>query len=189
MRALVATVLMLFAISARAEVIEIHDYVPPKVLPKPSRSWNPNRLPPYSDAAILQDAWVRSWLLLDIDAHGKVARFKFLRRPGYDLEPIAAREVWNLTFDPARDNTNRPVGTLIVWRIEWPSAGWMLDRFGTYLVWPPKNADNGVSPVEDVPCASRGSLDLESIHPVFRDCSQPDLRRVNVEPWVTRPGS
>ncbi|HEY1815092.1 MAG TPA: hypothetical protein VGG74_22250 [Kofleriaceae bacterium] len=189
MRALVATIVMLFALSAHAEVIHVHDYVPPKVLPKPSQSWNANRLPPYSDAAVLQDAWVRSWLLLDIDAHGKVARFKFLHRPGYDLEPIAAREVWNLTFDPARDNRNRPVGTLIVWRIEWPSAGWMMSRFGTYLVWPPKNADNGVSPVALVPCAGSGPLQLESIHPVYRDCSKPDLSRVNAEPWITRPGS
>jgi hypothetical protein len=189
MRPLVATIIMLCAISARAEVIEIRDYVPPKVMPKPAPSWNPNRLPAYSDAAVLQDAWVRSWVLLDIDAHGKVERFKFLRRPGYDLEPIAAREVWSLTFDPARDNGNRPVGTLVVWSIEWPSHGWMMDRFGSSLVWPPKYPVSNVSPVELVPCAGSGPLQLESIHPVYRDCSPPDLSRVNVEPWITRPGS
>jgi hypothetical protein len=185
MRVLVA-VFMLVAISAHAEVIEIHDYIPPKVLPKPAGHWNPRALPPYSDEAIVRDAWVRVWLLLDVDAHGKVQHFKFLSHPGYDLEPIAAREVWQLSFDPALDHHDRPTETLILWRIEWPSYGWMMARFGSIAVWPRANWFTGLSPVMSVPCAGSGPMQLESVHPTYRDCSQPDVSHVDTEPWIDR---
>jgi len=174
------------AISAQAEVIEIHDYLPPKVQPKPVATWNPERIPAYSEAAILEDAWTRAWVLLDIDVHGRVTRFKFLNRPGHDLEPIAAHEVWSLAFDPALDDHDKARESLVVWRIEWPSHGWLMDRFGTAARTPRRNWFTGLSPIMNVPCAGSGPMQLESVHPTYRDCSMPDMTRVNVEPWIVR---
>ena len=195
MRALIS-VFMFITISATAhagEVIDIHDYVPPKVMPKPSAHWDPMALPKYSDEAALDDVWVRAWLLLDIDAQGHVTRFKFLNRPGYGLEPIAADEAWRLSFQPARDNRNQPTETLVVWRIEWPSYGWLSDLFHSVQRWPEpqkrislRNEAN-VSPAMFVPCKGSGPLNLSSLHPVYRDCSMPDLTKINVERWVERP--
>jgi hypothetical protein len=170
--------------AARAdEVIEIHDYVPPK----PAASWDARKLPAYSAEAIVHDAWVRSWLLLDIDTHGKVTRFKFLKHPGYNLESIAANEVWKLSFDPAHTKGNTPIETKAVWRIEWPSHGWLMDRFGTAASWPRVEFLSRISPAMRVPCAGSGPLQLESVHPVYRDCSMPDVTRADSERWIVRP--
>ena len=38
-----------------------------------------------------------------------------------------------------------------------------------------------------VPCAGSGPLNLGSVHPVYKDCSQPDLSRADKEPWLARP--
>jgi hypothetical protein len=179
--------LLFFTIPAQAgEVIEIHEHLPPKVLPRPVH-YNPRRVRAYSDAAVLSDAWTRAWVLLDVDATGKVTRFKFLKRPGYDLESIATREAFKVSFEPARDDRDRPMETQIVWRIEWPSHGWLADRFGITTGLP---ADFGFpprSPMAYVPCAGSGPLHLGSVHPVYRDCSKPDLARADVEAWITRP--
>jgi hypothetical protein len=179
MRAIITTAVMLFAISAHAEVIEIHDYVPPK----PPPSYNARKLPAYSDEAVLQDAWTRSWLLLDIDNQGKVQRFKFLKRPGYNLEAIAEREVWKMSFLPAHTKANVPMETEAIWLIEWPSQSWVMSYEGVTTAWPHPNWLTGVSPAVGVPCRGSGpSIDL-----MYRDCSKPDMARAEHETWIVRP--
>src|SRR6186713_3100196 len=89
------------------EVIVLEGRAPPSTPPKPT-NFVKQKAPPYSDSAILSDAWTKAWMLLEIDERGVVTRFKFLKRPGYDLEPIAASEVFKLRFTPAKDAHNRP---------------------------------------------------------------------------------
>jgi hypothetical protein len=163
------------------EVIHVDDNLPIKVLPKPSKSYNPRLLPKYSDAAVLQNVWVRAWVVLDIDESGKVQRFKFLKRPGYDLDPIAAQEIWKLSFEPARDHRNRPVGTQIAWRIEWPSYWWAV-AWGSALAWPAPIGLPATSPAMFVRCTGSGP----SMNGVTRDCSMPDITRGDREAWITR---
>jgi hypothetical protein len=74
------------------EVIVIDDSKAPAVLPVPIRKAVRLATPPYSERAILEDAWTRAWLLLEVDARGTVTRLKLLKRPGYDLEPLAIAE-------------------------------------------------------------------------------------------------
>src|SRR5688572_15025246 len=81
----------------QGEVIVIRDKIAPPVAPKP-KNYKPHKAPPYSDAAVLSDAWTKAHMLLDVDEQGIVRRYKFLKRPGYDLEKIAAREVSKLVF-------------------------------------------------------------------------------------------
>jgi hypothetical protein len=166
------------------EVIVIHD--PPPVLPK-AKNHVPSKAPPYSDRAVLSDAWTKAWLLLEVDEHGDVTRMKFLKRPGYDLEKIAQREAFKLKFEPARDRANQPVKTWIVWGIEWPSADWLVQFVGTRSAMPPVVGFPPRSLAEQVPCAGSGPLHLSSIHPVYRDCSTPDLSKADHEDWVLPP--
>src|SRR5512138_1205894 len=70
----------------KGETIEIHDPLPPPVLPKAKK--DARILPKYSDDAVLSDAWEKAWLLLDVDTTGSVTRVKMLKRPGHDLEKI-----------------------------------------------------------------------------------------------------
>jgi hypothetical protein len=167
----------------RGEVIEIHD---PPVKPKPL-NFKPSKAPPYSDKAILTDAWTKAWMLLDVSTSGVVTRVKFLKRPGYDLEKIALSEAFKLRFDPARDNHGQPVRTYVIWPIEWPSAWWLSDFVGTrsamppIVGFPPRRLD------ANVPCKGSGPLSLDSIHPAYKDCSRPDLSKAAVEPWVDPP--
>src|SRR4029450_9881483 len=55
--------------------------------PKPARPRNHSAIkaPPYSDRAIARNAWTRAWMLLDVDARGRVVRLKFMKRPGYGV--------------------------------------------------------------------------------------------------------
>lgn len=169
--------------SAEGEVIVIRDRVKPPIPPKPT-NFSPLRAPPYSDRAILSDAWTKAWLLIDLDERGKILRFKFLKRPGYDLERIAIAEVRRLRFEPARDHTGRPMRSLVVWPIEWPSAWWLSTFVGTrsampkLVGFPPRRQDH------NVPCAGSGPLNLSSIHPAYKDCSRPDLSKAASEPWI-----
>jgi len=167
----------------KGEVIEIHD---PPIKPKPL-NFKPNKAPPYSDAAILSDAWTKAWMLLDVSEAGQVTRVKFLNRPGYDLERIAISESFKLRFDPARDGRGNPVRVYVVWQIEWPSAWWLSDFVGTrsamppIVGFPPRRLD------ASVPCKGSGPMRLESLHPAYKDCSKPDLSKASVEPWIAPP--
>lgn len=170
----------------QGEVIVIRDMVPPKVPPRPV-GFSERRAPPYSDAAILRDAWTRAWMVIDISATGEVKRFKFLKRPGYDLEAIAASEVFRLKFEPARDDRGTPIETWLVWGIEWPANGWLNAMGIPRTTMPPIAGFPPRSTAASVPCRGSGPMNLGSVYPTYRDCSMPDLSRMSSEPWVTRP--
>lgn len=158
------------------EVIELQGAIDPPVKPQPK--FDVRRAPRYSDEAVLRDAWTRAWLLLDVDERGTVQRLKFLKRPGLELETIAREEAFKLSFTPARDATGKPVRTLVVWDIEWPSHEWLLANTGLAVRIPHWSAA--------VPCYGSGPLDFNDPHPTYRDCSRPDLSRAAQVRWVER---
>ncbi|MBX3155415.1 MAG: carboxypeptidase regulatory-like domain-containing protein [Deltaproteobacteria bacterium] len=114
------------------EVITIIDrpLPQPEVMPKPQNE-NVRKSLPYSAQAMERDAWARAFILLDIDERGTVQRIKLLKRPGFDLDQIAIDEAFKLTFDPALDKQGKPMRTYIVWNMEWPSWGWLVQGGGT----------------------------------------------------------
>lgn len=175
-------------VTVRGEVIIIEDRLPPKVKPRP-KNYVAQKAPPYSDRAVLSDAWTRAWLLLDVSATGEVMRFKFLKRPGYDLEKIAAAEVFKLKFEPARDTRDRPIPSVVVWSIEWPSAGWLEKLVGTRSRMPPLiGVPPNVRLMSDyVPCKGSGPWLMDSVHKTYKDCSTPDLSKVKDELWIEAP--
>jgi hypothetical protein len=185
MRAVLVLLAVLASPAMADEVIVIVDHIPPPVLPKP-KNYIATKTPPYSDEAVLSDAWTKAWLILDIDERGKVARIKFLKHPGHDLETIAKDEAFKLEFEPARDATGKAVRTQIVWSIEWPSAWWLSTFIGVRSTMPPIVGFPPHRMDDYVPCAGSGPLQLGSVHPVYKDCSQPDLSRASREPWVNR---
>jgi hypothetical protein len=99
---------------------------------------------------------------------------------------IAQAEVWKLRFDPARDAQGKPIKSWHLWSIEWPSAWWLEKFVGTrtgmppIVGFPPRRKD------EYVPCKGSGPMNLGSLHPTYRDCSQPDLSKAKTEVWVAR---
>lgn len=173
------------------EIIEVHG-TPPIQYAKPKS--DPLAIPPYSDAAVLGDYWSRGWLLLDVDDHGVVARIKFLKRPGHDLDAIAVKHAFGLLFDPARDGHGVPVRSYIVWPLEWPSMGWLQSRqalANRLPIFPDTvQFDHGGIFMDGYPpCADEG-IDLGAVHPMVRDCSVPDLSRADAsEPWLGRDSS
>jgi hypothetical protein len=182
MRALVIVALLGTSASAepqhvRGETIIIRDHAPGYKLPKPVK--DPRIAPKYSDAAIEQDAWTRAWMVLDIDDRGVVQRMKWLKRPGYDLEQIAVERVFKTRFEPARDGLGRAQSAMLVYPIEWPSYWWLVTHTG-FATRIPVSAGG-------VPCRGDGPLNLDRAHPVYRDCSLPDLTQMRVEPWIDRP--
>jgi len=181
--------------SASGETIVIHDPVKPKRLPK-AKNYAPSKAPPYSDKAVTADAWTRAWMLLDIDENGTVVRFKWLKRPGYDLEKIAEGEVWKIKFDPALGPDGKPMRVQALWKFEWPSVGWIqlmtestrsYSPSGVTAIQGDKASDfRAHSPFAYVPCAGESSANLDSYYPTTRDCSQPDLAQADREPWIVR---
>jgi len=161
------------------ETIIIRERGPGFKLPVPLR--DPRVAPQYSDEAIEHDAWTRAWMLLEIDERGVVQRTKFLKRPGYNLEKIAVERVFGTRFEPAHDGLGRATSSRIVFPIEWPSYWWIVAHTGLATRIP--------SFVGSVPCRGTGPLNLNRAHPVYRDCSVPDLSNANAEPWIERPVS
>lgn len=168
------------------EIIVVQDQKPPAVPAQPI-GVSPRRAPPYSDEALDKDAWTRAWLLLDVSSDGEVRQFKFLKRPGYDLERIAASEAFRLKFTPARDEHGDPIRVWIVWGIEWPANGWLIAHnlprttLPASVGFPPHAATLGV------PCKGSGPFDQGALHPGYRDCSEPDLSVAGKETWILRP--
>ncbi|HEU0032472.1 MAG TPA: carboxypeptidase-like regulatory domain-containing protein [Kofleriaceae bacterium] len=162
------------ATGADSEVVEIHEALPPAVLPKPKS--NPATIPEYSDAAIDRDAWTRAWLMLDISETGKVTRVKLVRQPGYELDAIAVREAFKLEFEPARDRANRPTRALMLWTFEWPSYWWLMRQHAGMKRLP--------AAVAGVDCRES---ETKRAHDVRRDCSHPDMTKVISRPWLRRP--
>jgi len=170
-------------LGAGGEVIEVHDPLKPPVNPKPIT--DPLVIPKYSDEAVLTDKWTKAWLLLDVSERGEVTRVKFLKRPGLDLDETALKHAFEQKFEPARDEHGRPARSYVVWPVEWPSYWWLQKRFGVMNRLP---RWNGMVPLTHLPpCAGSGPLALDSIDPVYRDCSVPDLSKADAsERWLTR---
>jgi hypothetical protein len=169
------------------EVIVIHDHLPVKVPAKPLH-YSHNRIAPYSEKAILSDAWVRAWMLLDVDATGTVRRFKFLDRPGYDLDPIATSEVFKQHFDPALDGNGNTMASEIIWGIEWPAHGWVsYFNQGQTTNLPPEQGSPLHPAADQVPCRGHEALHMDSKYPVYRDCSLPNVKAIATETWISRP--
>ena len=164
----------------RGEVIEIHDipFKRPPIMPQPEHKLA--LLPEYSDTMVEHDTWVKAWLLLDIDEQGSVVRAKFLNRPGHDLDQIAIDTALGLKFSPAYDGLGKPMRTLIAYPIEWPSYWWLVATAGMTVRMPPPYI------VAHQPCAGSGPLHMDSVHPVYRDCSKPDFSHLESEPWWSR---
>ena len=160
------------------EVIVIDDSKAPAVLPVPIRKAVRLATPPYSERAILEDAWTRAWLLLEVDARGTVTRLKLLKRPGYDLEPLAIAEGFKLKFTPARDERGVAVATLILWPIEWPAQSWLFALQGQPTRMPEAHL------VRHVPYKGSGPWRMKSVYKGYRDCSRPDMSRLSREPWI-----
>lgn len=194
------------------EVIKIEDRKrpQPKVKPKPQK--DPTLSLPYSDEAVERDAWARAWMLLDVDERGQVTRLKLLKKPGFDLDRIAIEEAFKLTFDPALDEQGRPMKTYILWTMEWPAWGWLIQSGGTAVrrpadvqpldVMATNIRNNGLAranwarplasgtafprALSSVPCLGSGPLNLDLRNRAYRDCSEPDMRDAEALPWITR---
>lgn len=167
------------------EVIVIRERLKPPVEAKP-KNHKPHKAPPYSSRAVLSDAWTKAHMLLEVTTAGEVRRWKWLKRPGYDLDAIAEAEVRKLTFDPARDAQGRAIESYVIWSIEWPSAWWLDKMVGTRAGMPPVTGFPPRSKAAYVPCKGSGPMNLGSLHPTYRDCSQPDLSKASTERWVAR---
>lgn len=168
------------------EVIVLEDTKAPTVMPEPIDRNIAISAPPYSDQAILEDAWTRAWLLLDVDATGVVQQVKFLKRPGYDLDDIAVERAFSLRFTPGRNAKNQPVRTLIIWPFEWVANSWLL-RFGNGMRtrMPDRSwGEEGRSKAAYVPCKGDGPWMMTAVYRGYRDCSKPDLSRAKHEPWI-----
>lgn len=163
------------------EVIIVRDREAPRpsVLPHPKKNYR-RMAPPYSDDAILRDVWVKTWVLLDIDARGVVNRVKLLKKPGYDLDQIAIDHALKMRFDPAEDAKGRAIPTQLVWALEWPSYWYLV------TMEHPPNRVLDPERVRYIPCYGSGPLQMESLHPTYRDCSEPDLSKISSEPWYTK---
>jgi hypothetical protein len=155
------------------EAIEIRETIPPAVMPKALA--DPSRIPEYSEAAKDRGAWVKAWLMLEIDEQGAVARVKLMQKPGHDLDRIAIRDAFALRFEPARDRAGRPMRTMVMWSYEWPSYWWLTEH--RYM------PDRLPVSVARVPCRGSGGT-----HKYQRDCSKVDVSKGMAEPWIDRPG-
>ena len=157
---------------AEGDAIEIHETIPPAVMPRPLTSTA--LIPAYSDAAKDRGAWTRAWLMLDVDEQGAVARLKLLTKPGHDLDQTAVQSAFKLRFEPARDRSGRPTRALILWTYEWPSYWWLTEQ--------KLSAERLPAKIEGVPCKGSGGT-----HKYFRDCGKVDVGKGMAEPWIDRP--
>lgn len=170
--------------TAPSEVIVLEEPRPAAVPPKP-KHYRPRKLLEYSDEAVLSDAWTKAWFLLDISSTGKVTRVKFLKRPGYDLDDIALRAAFDMSFEPSRDAFGRPIRVSMIWSFEWPANSWVLALTGLRTAKP---EDVGLPPRPAdlfVPCAGSGPMRLGSmVYKGYKDCSRPDLAKADQLPWI-----
>ena len=153
------------------EAIELAEVLPPKVPAQPTD--NPV-VPSYTDDAVDANRWARAWLLLDVSATGAVTRVKLLDAPGLGLDAAALRQAFKLKLTPARDRSDRPVASQVVWTFEWPAFFWWKHTWndGRHL---PHSALT-------VPCKGSGPTGE-----VYRDCSLPTIKRAITAPWIDKP--
>jgi TonB family protein len=146
-------------VAASSEVITIRERArPSKAAPATPVGRFGSSPPPYSDEAIDEDVWARAWLLLDVDATGRVTAVQIMKKAGHGLDEIAVREAKKLRFQPARDDDGRAIATRVALPMEWPSYWYSRDIA----------VSTGVPP-----CRGSGPLRLGSFHPTYRDCSVP----------------
>ena len=191
------------------DVITIHEKLPVTIA-EPVLS-TVKRILPYTDEAIDRDKWALGWLLLDIDARGKVTSFKFLHRPPLGLDKVAEGEVWGLRFKPARDASGAAVPSQRLWRMEWPSywysrvavinpSDWIFVVHDRPVITDLRDGPNQLAAqilngagrfprlkAHRPPCEGTGPLNLDSVDPVYRDCSLPDFDKIYSEAAVQRP--
>jgi hypothetical protein len=153
------------------ETVDMHELTIPATPPKLRHR---ARRPAYSDAATDRNEWLRAWLLLDVDETGAVTRVKLLDRPGYDLDDIAVRAAFALELEPARDRTNRPVRTEMLWVIDWPAFWWIVDQGDSVTAPIPETASN-------LPCH-----DPHAPRKVDRSCAPATIANTLSAPWITR---
>jgi len=166
------------------EHITIHERAPrPPVPAQPVRE-SVKKVLPYSDQAIGDEVWGLAWILISIDAHGRVVGVQLLKHPGHGLDAIAVAEAMKLRFAPARDGNGNPVPSTVLWKMEWPSYWWV--RAGNIQKAPPPCAGSGPLPMDYMGKATsgKGIRDVEDVNPVYRDCTPPDLSRALTEPMV-----
>jgi hypothetical protein len=123
------------------EVIKIEDKRRPEPKVKAKPTVDPRINLPYSEEAVERDAWARAWLLLDVDETGHVTRLKLLKAPGFDLDAICIEQGLTLTFEPARDHAGRPMKTYMLWTMEWPAWGWLIQGNGVAVRRPADHHD------------------------------------------------
>jgi hypothetical protein len=173
--------------TAPSEVVVLEGTRPAAVPPRPLH-FRKRKLLEYSDEAVMSDAWTKAWFLLDLSASGRVTRVKFLKRPGHDLDDIALRAAFALTFDPSRDALGRPTPVAILWSFEWPASSFVLALTGLRTAKPD---DVGLPPRPAdlfVPCAGSGPMRLGSlVYKGYKDCSRPDLSKAATLPWIDAP--
>jgi hypothetical protein len=188
------------------ETIHIQQKITPIHMPRLIS--DPGLIPPYSDDAILGNVWVRAWVWLNIDASGTVQRVKFIKRPGYGLDPIAIDWALGLQFTPAVNQFGHNVESLVYLPLEWPSYEWLrAKKYSSRRLPGPAdltgfsvegdgapgiaNSPARASMSKMPPCTLQAPLVLDgtpSIPHVNRDCSLPDLSHANAaELWYSRP--
>ena len=147
-------------VSKSAEVVKVREKPPvSKAAPPAPAGKYLATPPPYSDEAIDSDIWARAWLILDVDATGKVTAVSFLKKAGHGLDEIAEKEAMTYHFKPALDDAGKPIASRIAVMMEWPSWWYTHTLVST----------------GQPPCAGSGPLNLGSMHPVYRDCSVVDV--------------
>jgi hypothetical protein len=110
------------ALSLDAEIVTVHEQAPnPEHRAPEAIRATVKPILPYSDQAINENIWAVGWMLVDVNEKGIVTAFRFLHRPGYGLDEIAATEIWGLRFKPAVDAAGQPMSTKVLWKLEWPA--------------------------------------------------------------------
>lgn len=154
------------------ETVDMHEMLEPASAVKLKKR---PLLPSYTDDAKDYNQWLRAWVLLDIDEHGMVQRVKLLDHPGFGLDDSAVRAAFALSFEPARDRSNRPTRSEILWPIDWPAFWWLMDRSGITSGPIPEEA-------EELPCAYNGPPTK-----VTRACNEAPMAATLSAPWIMRP--
>ncbi|HLL20974.1 MAG TPA: carboxypeptidase-like regulatory domain-containing protein [Kofleriaceae bacterium] len=122
------------------EVVRILDRAPARPAVAPAPLHDVRRSLPYSEESVERDAWAKAWLLLDVDSYGMVQRLKLLKAPGYDLDRICIEEAFKLRFTPAQDASGKPMRTHMLYSMEWPAWGWLVQGNGV-AVRRPRDVD------------------------------------------------
>lgn len=173
------------ALAVADEVIHVEGTHPDVTPPRPIEP-NPFATPPYSDEALLQDTWTTAWFMIDVDEQGVARHYKWLKKPGLDLEPVALAEIRKLKFQPAIGADGKPLRVNMLWRIEWPSASWLQTIMGTRSRAPRQRpGPYGRNHDAAVPCRGSGPMNLGMARPVYKDCWKPAPKDLKGGQWFT----